>query len=171
MAHSGEVVCRERRATPAGEGYEAVIAGIGALVRALERDAGRTCRVGIGTPGSVSLRDGLLHNSNTTCLNGKPLQKDLERALARPIRIENDANCFALSESQDGAAAGAGVVFGVIMGTGVGGGIALNGRLHRGLHHIAGEWGHNPLEPDGPACYCGRQGCVELFLSGPGLVR
>ncbi|MHB1951017.1 MAG: ROK family protein [Acidiferrobacteraceae bacterium] len=171
MTHSGEVVCRERRATPAGEGYEAIIAGIGALVRDLERDAGRTCRVGIGTPGSVSLRDGLLHNSNTTCLNGKPLQKDLERALARPVRIENDANCFALSESQDGAAAGAGVVFGVIMGTGVGGGIALNGRLHRGVHHIAGEWGHNPIEPDGPACYCGRQGCVELFLSGPGLVR
>lgn len=171
LADSGEIVQRERRPTPVAEGYDAILANIVTLVQRLERDAGGVCRIGIGAPGSISRSNGLLHNSNTTCLNGRPLNRDLERLLARPIRLENDANCFVLSEALDGAAADMEIVFGVIMGTGVGGGIAIRGRVHEGPQRIAGEWGHNPLEPDGPACYCGRRGCVELFLSGAGLVR
>jgi fructokinase len=131
----------------------------------------------VGTPGAVSARSGLMKNSNTTTLNGRPLQRDLEQALVRNIRIENDANCFALSEAVDGAGAGADVVFGVILGTGVGGGIVIGGDLLSGRNLIAGEWGHNPLpwmeasEFPGPSCYCGRAGCIETFLSGAGLAR
>ena len=171
MGTDGAIVVRERRATPAAQGYDAILASIAALVRDLEARAGEPCRIGIGTPGAVSTRTGLLKNSNTTCLNGKPIQPDLERLLARSIRIENDANCFALSEARDGAGRGHEVVFGVIMGTGVGGGVVVRDRLVSGRQHIAGEWGHNVLEADGPPCYCGKRGCVETFLSGPGLTR
>jgi fructokinase len=125
-------------------------------------------------PGIISPATGLVKNANSTWLIGRPFDRDLERALGRPVRLANDANCFALSEAIDGAAAGAPVVFGVILGTGVGGGLVINGRILEGAHHIAGEWGHNPLpsplddERPGPVCYCGRRGCIETFLSGPG---
>jgi fructokinase len=168
MDADGRIVARERRATPQRDGYNAVLDNIHALVAELETRAGAPCRVGIGTPGALSAKTGCLKNSNTVCLNGRPIKQDLERLLAREVRIANDANCFALSEALDGAGAGADVVFGVIMGTGVGGGIVFHGRLHEGPQHIAGEWGHNVLEPDGPPCYCGKHGCVETLLSGPG---
>jgi len=171
MDVNGKILVRERRATPQADGYAAILASLSDLVRDLERRAGSHCRIGIGTPGAISTKTGFLKNSNTVCLNGQPVKQDLERMLAREIRIANDANCFALSEAIDGAAAGTGVVFGVILGTGVGGGIVFHGRLYQGLQHIAGEWGHNVLEPDGPSCYCGKRGCVETFLSGPGLAR
>ncbi len=172
MDTGGKILFRERRPTPAAQGYEAVLNNIWDIVRHLETQAGSVrCPVGIGTPGAVSTLTGALKNSNTTCLIGKPLHDDLEKLLGRPVRIANDANCFALSEATDGAARGAPVVFGVIMGTGVGGGIVINGQLIEGLQHIAGEWGHNQLEANGPRCYCGRLGCVETFLSGPGLAR
>ncbi|MEE1568273.1 MAG: ROK family protein, partial [Arenicellales bacterium] len=134
---------------------------------ALEQDIDSRCTIGIATPGTLN-PDGSVKNSNTICLNGQPLQRDLETLLMRPVRLENDANCFALAEAIGGAGRGAHTVFGVIMGTGVGGGIVVGGQLLPGLAHIAGEWGHNCLEPDGPRCYCGRNGCVETFLSGPG---
>jgi fructokinase len=171
MDAGGGILLRERRPTPAAQGYEAILENIRTLVADLERHVGRSCRVGIGTPGAISTRTGCLKNSNTVCLNGKPIKQDLERLLEREIRIANDANCFALSEALDGAARDEPVVFGVIVGTGVGGGIVVNGQLVEGLQHIAGEWGHNVLEPDGPPCYCGKRGCVETFLSGPGLAR
>ncbi len=171
MDGAGNILCRERRPTPAAQGYEAILTNIGDLVRNLERQTKKPCRVGIGTPGAISTRTGSLKNSNTTCLIGKPILKDLERRLERPVRMANDANCFTLSEALDGAGKNHTVVFGVIMGTGVGGGIVFHGRLHEGPQHIAGEWGHNVLEPDGPACYCGRRGCVETLISGPGFAR
>ncbi|MEK7758893.1 MAG: ROK family protein [Pseudomonadota bacterium] len=171
MNDSGEILTRERRATPQADGDEAILANIRDLVLELERRAGASCRVGLGTPGAISTKTGFLKNSNTVCLNGQPVKQDLEKLLAREIRIANDANCFALSEALDGAAQGESVVFGVILGTGVGGGIVVNSQLLEGAQHIAGEWGHNVLEPDGPPCYCGKRGCVETFLSGPGLAR
>ncbi len=171
MDAGGRILARERRPTPQVDGYEAILANIKALVHDLEKDAGSRCSVGIGTPGAISARTGCLKNSNTVCLNGKPIKQDLERLLVREIRIANDANCFALSEALDGGGQGYGVVFGVIMGTGVGGGLVFHHRLHEGPQHIAGEWGHNVLESDGPACYCGKRGCVETFLSGPGLLH
>lgn len=171
MDGAGRVLITERRATPAADGYEAILQGVRGLADELERRAGSICRIGIGTPGSISVRTGLLKNSNTVCLNGKPIKDDLERLLAREIRFENDANCFVLAEANDGAARDAPVVFGVIMGTGVGGGIVVNGELVSGAQHIAGEWGHNVLEADGPPCYCGKRGCVETLISGPGLAR
>ena len=170
LAADDAIVARERRQTPQAQGYDAIVAGIRELVLLLEARAGEPCTVGIGTPGSLS-RTGLLKNSNTVCLNGRPLKADLERALAREIRLENDANCFALSEARTGAARGARTVFGVIMGTGVGGGIVVDGAVLRGRHDIAGEWGHNVLDASGAACYCGRHGCVETWLSGPAVVR
>lgn len=171
LGESGVEVARERRPTPAAAGYEAIVETVRDLVSALETRAGEGTPVGLGTPGAISASTGLLKNSNTVCLNGRPLQADLELALGRPVRVANDANCFALSEAVDGAGAGAESVFGVILGTGVGGGLVFRGRLQQGLQRIAGEWGHNTLEADGPACYCGRRGCVETFLSGPGLER
>jgi fructokinase len=168
---AGNILARERRPTPRAEGYAAILQTIRALVLDLERQAAQPCRVGIGTPGAISARTGCLKNSNTVCLNGKPILEDLEKILARPVRLANDANCFALSEALDGAGKGHGAVFGVILGTGVGGGIVFHGKLHEGPQHIAGEWGHNVLEDGGPPCYCGKRGCVETFLSGPGLVR
>jgi fructokinase len=171
---NGAVAFRRRIATPVGN-YAATIAAIATLVHNLEHMLGGTAPVGIAVPGAVSPATGLVKNANSTWLIGRPLPVDLEAALRRPVRLENDANCFALSEATDGAAAGLDTVFGVILGTGVGGGIAIGGRLLRGANAIAGEWGHNPLpwpradELPGPPCYCGRTGCAETFLSGPGL--
>jgi fructokinase len=170
----GTVRLRRRTSSPAGD-YRATIAAIVAIIADIERDLGVTASVGIGIPGALSPATGLVKNANSTWLIGRPLQRDLETALARPVRLANDANCFALSEATDGAAAGAGTVFGVILGTGVGGGIVVNGQIQVGANAIAGEWGHNPLPWPGPdempgqACWCGRSGCIETFLSGPGL--
>lgn len=171
---SGAVLARRRTVSPRGS-YEKTLSSIAEAVRWAEVEAGMRGTVGVGTPGSVSLVTGTLKNSNSTWLNGKPLQQDLERCLGRPVRIANDANCFALSEAVDGAAKGAAVVFGVIVGTGTGAGIVVHGRVLPGANGIAGEWGHNPLpwplpgEVPGRACYCGRHGCIETFLSGPGM--
>ncbi len=165
---------RVRVATPHGD-YAGTIAAIRRVVEDLEQAAGRRCTVGVGMPGAISPATGLVKNANSTWLIGRQLDCDLEAALGRPVRLENDANCFALSEATDGAGAGAGVVFGVILGTGTGGGVVVRGRVLRGANAIAGEWGHNPLpwpaagEWPGPPCYCGRTGCLETFLSGPGL--
>ena len=166
---AGCELLRRRYPTPQAEGYSAVLSTIVSLARELEQSVDENCSVGIGTPGVISPADGSLRNSNTACLIGKPVVVDLARELGRPVRMENDANCFALSEAIDGAGRGYETVFGVIMGTGVGGGIIHQGKLIPGRLHIAGEWGHNRLETDGPRCYCGRRGCVETFLSGPGL--
>jgi fructokinase len=166
---------RVRIATPRHD-YDGTIAAIVELVRQLEQPHG-AASVGVGIPGIISPASGLVKNANSTWLIGRPFDQDLARALARPVRIANDANCFALSEAADGAAAGASLVFGVIVGTGVGGGIVIGGHLLEGAHRIAGEWGHNPLpwprdeERPGPRCYCGQDGCIETFLSGPGLAR
>lgn len=165
----GNVLLRKRVDTRQAEGYWAILQSIAQLVTALEAEIGKQCTVGIGTPGAISAVTGVMKNSNTACLNGQPLLEDLQTMLDRPLRIANDANCFALSEALDGSGNGYGVVFGVIMGTGVGGGIVFNGQLHQGHQHIGGEWGHNMLEPDGPDCYCGQKGCVETLISGPGL--
>jgi fructokinase len=171
LAADGTELHRLRQATPQAEGYNAILANITSIVNELEAIAGQQCLVGIGTPGALSSVTGFLKNSNTVCMNGMPVKQDLEQRLGRAIRIQNDANCFALSEAVDGAARDHAVVFGVIMGTGVGGGIVIHRKIHEGLQHIAGEWGHIVLEADGPPCYCGRHGCVETFLSGPGLIR
>ena len=172
---TGAVVLRERVPTPRGD-YAATVATIAALVRAAEAKvsfSGTACvaTVGVGIPGAESRITGRIKNANSTWLIGQPLRADLERALQRPVRIANDANCFALSEATDGAAAGADVVFGVILGTGVGGGIVVDGRGLVGPNAIAGEWGHNALsgEVEARPCYCGRTNCIETFLSGPAL--
>jgi len=168
---SGREVFRKRVPTPRGD-YSATLAAVSSLVKEIGEGS-----VGVGIPGALSRATGLVKNANSTWLIGKPLKQDLEAALGREVRIENDANCFALSEALDGAGKGAETVFGVILGTGVGGGIVHQGRLLRGINAIAGEWGHNPLPlPAGgdlplPPCYCGRAGCIETYLSGPGLAR
>jgi fructokinase len=170
----GTVVWETRTASPR-DNYDATIEAIASLVAAGEQAVGRSCSVGIGIPGAISPATGLVRNANSTWLIGRAFHQDLERRLARPVRLANDANCLAVSEAMDGAAAGAGVVFGVILGTGVGGGLLVHGRIVTGVNAIAGEWGHNPLpwpdadERPGPACYCGKHGCIETFLSGPGL--
>ena len=174
LDEGGEELLRRRVPTPAGD-YRGILQSIGGLVRSAEADLGGNVTVGIGTPGSASRGTGLLRNSNSTCLNGQPLQKDLTELLGRPIRMTNDANCFALSEAVSGAATGYEVVFGVIVGTGTGAGIVVRGAVLTGKNAIAGEWGHNPLpwpedsELPGPDCYCGKAGCIETFLSGPGM--
>ena len=172
----GGIVFRERRATPRGD-YDGTIEAIASLVASAEAAVGARASVGVGMPGAISPATGLVKNANSTWLNGRPLDRDLSARLDRPVRLANDANCFALSEASDGAAAGADVVFGVILGTGCGGGVVVHGRVLTGPNAIAGEWGHNPLpwprhaELPGPECYCGKRGCLETFLSGPGLVR
>lgn len=172
----GAVVLRRRVPTPRDD-YAKIVGAIAQLVHEAESELGGSATVGVGMPGAVSLATGRIKNANTTCLIGQPLSEDLAAALARPIRVANDANCFALSEAVDGAAAGASVVFGVILGTGTGGGVVVNGTPLHGRNAIAGEWGHNPLpwprddERPGPACYCGQSGCIETFVSGPGLMR
>jgi fructokinase len=174
LAGDGQTMWETRVATPRGD-YDGTIAAIADLVAAGERAAGESCTVGIGIPGAISPATGLIKNANSVWLNGRAFHIDLEQRLGRPIQLANDANCLAVSEATDGAAAGAHVVFGVILGTGTGGGVAIDGRALRGPNAIAGEWGHNPLpwpradELPGTACYCGRHGCIETFLSGPGL--
>jgi fructokinase len=170
------VAVRRRIATP--RTYDGTLGAIANLVAELEREAGRSGSVGVGIPGVVTRATGLVKNANSTWLNGRPLQADLERRLARPVRIANDANCFTLSEAIDGAGQGRETVFGVILGTGVGGGIAVRGRILDGPNQVAGEWGHNPLpwvtdeeRAEAPPCYCGKTGCVETWLSGPGFER
>ena len=166
-----------RRRVPTPRDYAASLDAITALVAELERAAGATGTVGVGIPGSIVPATGLVKNANSTWLIGRPLGRDLEARLSRPVRLMNDANCFALSEAVDGAGAGARMVFGVILGTGVGGGIVIDGACHAGANLVAGEWGHNPLpwmtadEYPGDPCYCGRRGCVETFLSGPAFER
>lgn len=170
----GRIRVRRRISTPIGD-YRGTIAAIVATVDAIEREIGRPASVGIAMPGSISPATGLVKNANSTCLNGRPFHRDLSAALARPARVANDANCFALSEATDGAAADCRTVFGVILGTGVGGGIAIDGQILVGANAIGGEWGHNPLpwptgeERPGRDCYCGRLGCIETFLSGPAM--
>ncbi len=167
---------RRRIATPQGD-YHATVAAVAALVTDIEQRLGGAGTVGVGTPGAISPANGVIKNANSVCLNGRRLRDDLQAALRRPVCLANDADCFALSEASDGAAAGAASVFGVIVGTGTGGGIVVGGKLLGGPNAIAGEWGHNPLpwprdaERPGAACYCGRQGCVETWLSGPALER
>lgn len=173
LGPDGAELLRERIATP--RNYPETLTAVTSLVHRLETTIVRRATVGIGIPGVVVPETGLVKNANSTWLNGRPLAADLSVALARPVRTENDANCFALSEATDGAAAGARVVFGVIMGTGVGGGIVIDGRVHAGRNLIGGEWGHNGLpwatadEVPGPACYCGRRGCIESWISGPAI--
>ncbi|HEC12691.1 MAG TPA: ROK family protein [Acidiferrobacteraceae bacterium] len=176
LDESGEELLRRRRATPADD-YRKILDAIVSLVAAAESELRQTGSVGVGTPGALSRATGLLKNSNTVCLNGQPLLQDLERVLDRQVRVANDANCFALSEAVDGAGVDAEVVFGVIIGTGTGAGVVVNKKILTGPNAIAGEWGHNPLpwpqtdEWPGPQCYCGATGCIETFLSGPGLQR
>jgi fructokinase len=171
---AGTAVARRRVMTP-GRDYPATVATVRDLVLAVEGELGRACTVGIAMPGAISPATGLVKNANSTCLIGHRLDRDLALALQREVRLANDADCFALSEAVDGAAAAASSVFGVILGTGVGGGIVIGGRLLAGPNAIAGEWGHNPLpwpqdsERPGPPCYCGKSGCIESFLSGPAL--
>ena len=174
LADDGRVLARFRKPTPRDD-YPGTVRAIVEAVARIETELGASGSVGVGMPGTISPRTGLAKNANSTWLNGRPFDRDLAAALARPVRCENDANCLAVSEAVDGAAAGANVVFAVILGTGVGAGIALGGRALKGRNAVAGEWGHNPLpwpgadERPGPACYCGRTGCLETFLSGPGL--
>ncbi len=160
---------RVRIPTERERGYAHILDRVAEVAAALRPHAPDARTIGIGTPGSLSARDGRLKNSNTTSLNGRTLQVDLAARLGLPVRLENDANCFALAEARHGAGAGHAVVFGVILGTGVGGGIVVDGRLWSGPQHIAGEWGHHAIDPAGPPCYCGQRGCVETVLSGPAL--
>ncbi len=169
----GSVQHRLRRETGGANGYDHVVGQVVAVVRDLEAASGIPCPpvIGIGTPGAVDPTLGALKNSNTTCLNGRPLREDLARALGREVRLANDANCFALAEATLGAAAGADVVMGLILGTGVGGGLVVQGKVLNGHHGIAGEWGHNPICGEDQPCYCGRRGCVETVIAGPSLER
>ncbi|HYN40179.1 MAG TPA: ROK family protein [Thermoanaerobaculia bacterium] len=175
LGADGRELLRLRRPTPPD--YDGTLATIASLVAEVESALGTRGSVGVGMPGTISPATGLVKNANSTWLLGRPLGEDLGRLLGRDVRLANDANCFALSEASDGAAAGAACVFGVIVGTGTGGGIVLNGRVLTGPNAIAGEWGHNPLpwpgphEQPGPSCWCGKNGCIETFLSGPGLAR
>ena len=169
-------LARRRIDTPKGD-YAGTVGAITALVLEIERELGHKCSVGLGIPGTISPATGLIKNANSTCLIGRPFNQDLAEALERPVRLTNDANCFALSEATDGAGAGARAVFGVILGTGCGGGIVIDGKVLTGVNAIGGEWGHNPLpwprddERPGPECYCGNLGCIETFVSGTGLER
>jgi fructokinase len=178
IALAAEAVVAPRRRLPTPRDYEATLDVIARLVGELETETGRTGSVGIGIPGVVTRATGLVKNANSVWLNGRPLQADVEARLGRPVRMANDANCFTLSEAIDGAGQGAETVFGVILGTGVGGGIAVGGRILDGPNQVAGEWGHNQMpwmtdeeRNEAPPCYCGKSGCVETWLSGPGLER
>lgn len=174
ISETGAELLRFRRPTPVGD-YRAAVQLIADMVAEVESAAGSASSIGLGTPGTIDPVSGLMKNSNSTALNGQPLDRDLQAALSRDISMANDADCFTVSEAHDGGGAGAAVVFGVILGTGVGGGLVVDGRLVSGPNRVAGEWGHNQLpwmspdESPGPDCYCGRQGCIETFLSGPGV--
>jgi fructokinase len=173
MDEEGAILARQRVETPRHD-YAATLATITEQITGLEAELGMQCTVGVGIPGAISPASGVVKNANSTWLNGMALDRDLGQALGRPVRLSNDANCFAVSEAVDGAAAGAEVVFGVIVGTGTGGGVVVHGKPLTGANAIAGEWGHNPLpwpcadELPGADCYCGKQGCIETWLSGPG---
>ena len=173
---NGRELLRRRVPTPVGD-YQGTLAAVAGVVQDIENHTEQRGSVGVGTPGAISRATGRIKNSNSQCLIGKPLREDLAALLGRELRVANDANCFALSEAVDGAAAGAEVVFGVIIGTGTGGGVVVRGRVLEGVNGVAGEWGHNPLpwprdaERPGPRCYCGKHGCIETFLSGPGMAR
>jgi fructokinase len=173
VAMDGErLLARHRIPTEADGGYDHIVSRIELLLKEIEAQAGAMAhKVGIGTPGTRDPETGLMRGANTTALNGRPLLQDLQTRFDRPVRIANDANCFALAEALVGAGRGHRVVFGVIMGTGVGGGIVVDGKVLDGMQGIAGEWGHNELTREGEPCYCGRKGCVETYLSGPGLER
>jgi predicted NBD/HSP70 family sugar kinase len=170
---SDEPLFRMRIDTESDQGYEHIVRRIGILINQIEETSGlkRPSRIGVGTPGAAEPATGLMKNCNTTCLNGRPLPADMEAELGSAVVVANDANCLALAEATLGAGKGAETVFGVIMGTGVGGGLVVHGRVLNGAQGIAGEWGHNVLIPGGEQCYCGKQGCVELVLSGTGLQR
>jgi len=174
LDNNGRERLRLRQPTPSGD-YAATLRLMGDMVAQAEQELGGRATVGLGTPGAITDNSGRMQNCNSTCLNGMPLKQDIEVLLGREVRMANDANCFALSEAVDGAGQGADVVFAVILGTGVGAGIVVRGQLLTGANGIGGEWGHNPLpqatqaERPGPACYCGRSGCVETWLSGPGM--
>jgi fructokinase len=174
LERDGRELHRHRIATPRLE-YEGTVRAIAEAVEGIEKKLGRTATVGIGIPGTISTKTSLVKNANSTWLNGKPFDRDLSRALGREVRCANDANCLAVSEATDGAGAGKHVIFAVILGTGCGGGIAVDGRVHSGSNGVAGEWGHNtlpwmrPEEYPGPPCYCGRNGCIESWISGTGL--
>lgn len=175
LSDDGNMLLRHRVDTPKGK-YEDSLEAIACLIEQTEKELGQKGSIGIGIPGAISPATGLVKNANSTSLIGHPLDRDLEKRLGRPVRITNDANCFTVSEATDGAGAGASVVFGVIIGTGTGGGIVVDGKPLNGPNAIAGEWGHNPLpwpsqEEQNSSCYCGRQGCVETWLSGPGFAR
>jgi len=171
----GRIQARVRAPNPGG--YDEALQAVRDLVLQAERVAGAGSRVGVGAPGSISPRSGVVRNANSTWLNGRTFGQDLARVLERPIRLANDANCLALSEAADGAAAGRPVVFAAILGTGCGGGVVVDGRPIEGRNGVAGEWGHIPLpwpagaEISGPACWCGRRGCLETYISGSGLAR
>jgi fructokinase len=175
LGPDGSELLRERIETPSG--YDATLSGIAGLVRTAEARVGVSASVGIGIPGVISPATGLVKNANSIALNGHTFDRDISQALGRPVRVENDANCFALSEASDGAGAGQSVVFGVILGTGCGGGIVVHGSVVQGPHRVAGEWGHNPLpwplpdESPGPPCWCGKHGCLETWVAGPSLAR
>ena len=176
LDEDGRELLRRRRPTPRDD-YRGTLETIRAMVEEAERELGTRATLGVGHPGAISPATGLMKNANSTWLNGRPFDRDLQALLGRPIAFANDANCLALSEATDGAGAGAPVVFAVILGTGVGGGIAVHRRVITGPNAIAGEWGHNPLpwpadeERPGPPCYCGLRGCIETWLSGPGFAR
>ena len=173
---AGMQLVRHRVATPRGD-YDGTVGAMVDLVRRIEHETGKRATVGAGIPGTVSRRTGLVKNANSTWLNGRALEEDFAAALGRPVRLSNDANCLAVSEATDGAAAGVKVVFGVILGTGCGGGLAFEGGVHAGINGTGGEWGHNPLpwahdeELPGPECYCGKRGCMEVWVSGTGMER
>ena len=174
LGANGAVALRQRIVTP--KDYDSLMRAIAELVKTVDAQTESRGSVGMAIPGSESFGSNLIKNANTTYLNGKPLRYDLETLLERPVRLANDANCFALSEASDGAAAGAGTVFGVIAGTGVGGGVVVDGKVIGGAHGVAGEWGHIPLPAPtveevttAPLCYCGKRGCLEVWCSGPGL--
>lgn len=176
LTSDGSVALRRRIATP--KDYDSMLRAVAELVRGADAETGSRGSVGMAIPGSESFGSNLIKNANTTYLIGKPLGADLEKILQRPVRLANDANCFALSEASDGAAKGAGTVFGVIAGTGVGGGVVVDGKVLNGAHGIGGEWGHIPLPAptveevaDAPPCYCGKRGCLEVWCSGPGLAQ
>jgi fructokinase len=174
LERDGAELHRHRIATPRFD-YQGTVRAVADAVEAIEKELGRSATVGMGIPGTISTKTGMVKNANSTWLNGTPFDKDLGRALAREVRCANDANCLAVSEATDGAGAGKHVVFAVILGTGCGGGIAVDGRVHSGSNGVAGEWGHNTLpwmradEYPGPVCYCGRNGCIETWISGTGL--
>jgi len=176
LSDAGDELFRQRVPTPKGD-YPAILQAIAKLITTIETETGEQGSIGIGTPGALSPATGLMRNSNSVCMNGKPVLDDLQSTLAREVRIANDANCFALSEATDGAAIDDAVVFGVIIGTGTGAGIVVDRKVLVGPNAIAGEWGHNPLpwpqadELPGAACFCGRSGCIETWVSGPGMVR